>query len=68
MLINALSDSKITSGVIMNRVQEAEVTEKEINTTRLQYVPAATRGSIIYFTIAELVNLVLSDQLMIPLV
>ncbi|KAL3899975.1 MAG: hypothetical protein SGPRY_012545, partial [Prymnesium sp.] len=54
VLINALSDSKITSGVIMGRVQEAEVTEKEINATRLKYVPAATRGSIIYFTIADL--------------
>jgi len=54
VLINALSDSKITSGVILGRVQEAEVTEKEINATRLQYVPAATRGSIIYFTIADL--------------
>ena len=57
MLINALSDSKITSGVIKGRVAEAEVTEREINTTREKYTPAATRGSIIYFTIADLANI-----------
>jgi len=54
VLINTLSDSKITSGVINGRVAEAEETNKQINTTRLTYVPAAERGSIIYFTIADL--------------
>ena len=57
MLINTLSDSKITSGVIQGRVKEAEETEKQINMTRLTYTPAATRGSILYFVIADLVNL-----------
>ena len=54
VLINTLSDSKITSGVIGQRVAEAETTNEQINTTRLTYTPAATRGSIIYFTIADL--------------
>ena len=54
VLINTLSDSKITSGVIQGRVAEAETTNEQINTTRLTYTPAATRGSIIYFTIADL--------------
>jgi dynein heavy chain len=54
VLINALSDSKITSSVIQGRVAEAETTNKEIDATRLTYTPAATRGSIIYFTIADL--------------
>ena len=54
VLINTLSDSKITSGVINTRVAEAEVTNEQINTTRLTYVPAAERGSIIYFTVADL--------------
>ena len=54
VLINTLSDSKITSGVINTRVAEAEATNEQINTTRLTYVPAAERGSIIYFTIADL--------------
>jgi len=53
-LINALGDSKITSGVIQGRVQEAETTNKEIDATRVGYTPAATRGSIIYFTVADL--------------
>ena len=35
-------------------VAEAEETNKQINATRLTYVPAAERGSIIYFTIADL--------------
>jgi len=54
VLINTLSDSKITSGVIKGRVVEAEATNKEIDVTRMTYTPAATRGSIIYFTIADL--------------
>jgi len=54
VLINTLSDSKVTSGVIAGRVQEAEETGIKINETRNGYVPAATRGSILYFTIADL--------------
>merc|ERR1740130_2085595 len=57
VLINTLSDSKITSGVIQGRVKEAEETEKQINATRLTYTPAATRGSILYFVIADLGNI-----------
>jgi len=57
VLINTLSDSKVTSGVIQGRVKEAEETERQINETRLGYKPAATRGSILYFTIADLGNI-----------
>ena len=32
-------------------------TEKQINATRLTYTPAATRGSILYFVIADLGNI-----------
>ena len=39
------------------RVKEAEETEKQINATRLTYTPAATRGSILYFVIADLGNI-----------
>ena len=54
-LINTLGDSKFTSNIINERVKEAEATEKTINQTREAYRCVATRGSIIYFVIANLV-------------
>ncbi|KAJ9531756.1 hypothetical protein QJQ45_021904, partial [Haematococcus lacustris] len=53
-LINTLNHSKLTSSVIANRVKEAEETERNINEAREHYRPAATRGSILYFVIADL--------------
>ena len=53
-LINTLNNSKLTSGVIKQRVAEAEKTEIEINLAREEYRPVATRGSLIYFVIADL--------------
>jgi dynein heavy chain len=53
-LINTLNNSKLTSGVIKTRVAEAEKTEIEINESREEYRPVATRGSLIYFVIADL--------------
>ncbi|CAM9370487.1 unnamed protein product [Discosporangium mesarthrocarpum] len=52
-LINALSQSKVTSKAINSRLTEAEATTREINETR---EVVATRGSIIYFVIASLSN------------
>jgi dynein heavy chain len=54
ILINTLAESKVTSGVISERLAESEITEKEINVTRSSYRPVAVRGSIIYFVIADL--------------
>lgn len=54
VLINTLNNSKLTSGMIQGRVKEAEETEKSINETRENYRPAANRGSILYFVIADL--------------
>lgn len=53
-LINTLNDSKVTSGVIAERVAESEEMELAINTNREAYRPLATRGSILYFVMADL--------------
>jgi dynein heavy chain len=57
VLINTLSESKLTALAIFERVTEAEVTEVEINEARSMYLPIATRGSIIYFVIADLAGI-----------
>ncbi len=54
ILINTLSESKLTSIAIGERVAEAEITEVAINDTRAKYNVVAIRGAIIYFVIADL--------------
>ena len=44
VLINTLSESKLTSIAIGERVAEAEITEQDINEARGSYISAATRG------------------------
>jgi len=56
-LIDTLANSKKTSSIIKDRVAESEKTEIEINEARNQYRRAATRGSIIYFVIADLAHI-----------
>jgi len=53
-LINALARSKKTSTAINVRLTEAEATTKEINDTREGYRVVSTRGSVIYFVVANL--------------
>ena len=53
-LINTLNNSKLTSGVIKGRVADAEKTEIAINEAREGYRSVATRGSLLYFVIADL--------------
>ncbi|KAI9095538.1 hypothetical protein DFS34DRAFT_182154 [Phlyctochytrium arcticum] len=53
-LINTLNQSKVTSAAIKERVAQAEMTEKEINTAREKYRPVAIRGSVLYFVVADL--------------
>ena len=53
-LIDSLAASKTTSAAIGTRMREAEVTTKEIDDTRELYRPVATRGSILYFVIADM--------------
>ena len=45
VLINTLSESKLTSIAIGERVAEAEITEQDINEARGRYISAATRGN-----------------------
>ncbi len=54
VLINTLNTSKLTSGVIQERVKQAEITEKEITSARELYRVVSNRGSILYFVISDL--------------
>ncbi|CAF0752073.1 unnamed protein product [Brachionus calyciflorus] len=53
-LVNTLNDSKTTSAAISRRLEEAEKTEANISTAREKYRPVASRGSIMYFVVADL--------------
>ena len=57
VLIETLGESKELSKVIAERLRESEKTEAEINEMRERYRPVATRGSIIYFVIADLAQI-----------
>lgn len=53
-LILVLEESKRTSDEIKVRMQESEITEKEIDRTREVYRPVAYRASVLFFTIIDL--------------
>jgi len=53
-LINTLDASKKTSEEIKEKLAQAEVTEKEIDTTRAEYAPVAFRSALLYFCVADL--------------
>lgn len=57
VLINTLSESKLTSIDITEKVAVSEEMELQINEARSQYIPVATRGSLIYFVIADLAGI-----------
>ena len=54
VLIDTLSQSKVTSNEITEKVAEAESTEKDIDATREEYRPVATRASVLFFCISDL--------------
>ncbi|MBN3325639.1 DYH1B protein, partial [Atractosteus spatula] len=56
-LIENLQNSKVTSKEILNRIQIAEETEKEIDKARKKYLPVAKRGAILYFLLADLIQI-----------
>ena len=53
-LIDTLDQSKQTSIAINERMAEAEKTAEMINENREHYRPVATRGSVLYFVVADL--------------
>ena len=56
-LIIILENSKKTSADIQERLASAAIIEEQINVTRNQYRSVATRGSILYFVIADLAGI-----------
>ncbi|XP_032678001.1 dynein heavy chain 7, axonemal-like [Odontomachus brunneus] len=55
--IGVLSSSKTLSDEIQAKQTAAEVTEKSIDTARLQYTPIAVYSTVLFFTIAMLANI-----------
>ncbi|XP_062843095.1 dynein axonemal heavy chain 1 [Trichomycterus rosablanca] len=55
-LIRVLGASKVKAGEIQAKVMVAEETERDIDTTRLQYVPVAVRTQILFFCVSDLSN------------
>lgn len=53
-LIDTLNESKETSAIIASRLVETEATEEEISIAREGYRSVATRGSVLYFVVANL--------------
>jgi len=56
-LIITLEQSKVTSGEINTRMEKAAEVSIDINKTRQSYATVATRGSILYFVIADMANI-----------
>ena len=52
-LINTLDSAKKTSEKTETAVKGAEETSKEIDAARNEYMPVATRGSVLYFVVAD---------------
>uniref|UniRef100_A0ABM5FKE2 Dynein axonemal heavy chain 1 isoform X3 n=1 Tax=Pogona vitticeps TaxID=103695 RepID=A0ABM5FKE2_9SAUR len=55
-LIKVLEASKLKAGEIQAKVKIAEQTEKDIDITRLEYVPVAVRTQILFFCVSDLAN------------
>ena len=56
-LIETLNNSKETSAIIATRLIETEATEEKISLTRDKYRSVATRGSVLYFVVANLAEI-----------
>ncbi|XP_016076637.1 PREDICTED: dynein heavy chain 14, axonemal [Miniopterus natalensis] len=56
-IVDILRKSKITSNEISRRISAAEKAESEIQETRRNYLPIATRGAVLYFLVAGLAQI-----------
>jgi len=56
-LIATLESAKLKSVEISAKLAESEITKVDINKTRAAYAPAAKRGSILFFAMASLSNI-----------
>ena len=56
-LIDTLGQSKVTSNIISERVEESKKTQAAINEARESYKPVAVRGAILYFVVADLASI-----------
>uniref|UniRef100_A0A8C9DGR4 Dynein axonemal heavy chain 1 n=1 Tax=Prolemur simus TaxID=1328070 RepID=A0A8C9DGR4_PROSS len=55
-LIKVLEASKMKAGEIQAKVRIAEQTEKDIDLTRMEYIPVAVRTQILFFCVSDLAN------------
>ncbi|XP_045470082.1 dynein axonemal heavy chain 7 [Harmonia axyridis] len=55
--IQILSSSKVLSNEITAKQAVAEITEKQIDTARMEYTPIAVHSAILFFTIVDLANI-----------
>ncbi|XP_060766195.1 dynein axonemal heavy chain 1 [Neoarius graeffei] len=55
-LIRVLGASKVKAAEIQAKVMVAEETERDIDATRLEYVPVAVRTQILFFCVSDLSN------------
>ncbi|XP_004631750.1 dynein heavy chain 1, axonemal [Octodon degus] len=55
-LIKVLEASKMKAAEIQTKVKIAEQTEKDIDLTRMEYIPVAVRTQILFFCVSDLAN------------
>nr|CAD7394772.1 unnamed protein product [Timema cristinae] len=56
-LINTLEASKVKSEEIKIKVEDAEKTQLDIDSTRALYIPVANRAQILFFCLSDLANI-----------
>merc|ERR1719399_1342604 len=57
-LIEVLANTKAKAKEVEGKLQEADERKREINDKREQFRPVATRGSIMYFNMVDMTNVI----------